>query len=281
MAAMSQPALDLEFDDGTDPTFTVGELADAVNQVLRRGFRDGVWVRGEIEGIQQRNGHVYFSLTDHNGRTRTLADFRGQVVVVFFGYTRCPDVCPTDLARKPRPGTVGKISDHCLTSVEAPPDGQVPSVGDVIHLPNPNWKEAKDVTGVTIRYRVVSRDTVQVVRNLLRLDRRFVSCSSLHELVPLPLAFLHLLQKVAIRLRRSPSRSMTDQAPPSTALRFTTSPSTISIRLRRPSPLPPTQCAGTAREAPSEPAKHRKPTPCLLDEGRLPLRPHQAVLYRV
>jgi protein SCO1 len=39
-----------------------------------------------------------FSLTDHNGKTRTLADFRGKVVVVFFGYTRCPDVCPTTLA---------------------------------------------------------------------------------------------------------------------------------------------------------------------------------------
>jgi len=39
-----------------------------------------------------------FTLTDHNGKTRTLADFRGKVVVVFFGYTRCPDVCPTTLA---------------------------------------------------------------------------------------------------------------------------------------------------------------------------------------
>jgi len=39
-----------------------------------------------------------FSLTDQNGKTRTLADFRGKVVVVFFGYTRCPDVCPTTLA---------------------------------------------------------------------------------------------------------------------------------------------------------------------------------------
>jgi len=39
-----------------------------------------------------------FTLTDHTGRTRTLADFRGKVVVVFFGYTRCPDVCPTTLA---------------------------------------------------------------------------------------------------------------------------------------------------------------------------------------
>jgi protein SCO1/2 len=38
------------------------------------------------------------TLTDHTGKTRTLADFRGKVVVVFFGYTRCPDVCPTTLA---------------------------------------------------------------------------------------------------------------------------------------------------------------------------------------
>lgn len=39
-----------------------------------------------------------FTLTDHTGKTRTLADFRGKVVVMFFGYTRCPDVCPTTLA---------------------------------------------------------------------------------------------------------------------------------------------------------------------------------------
>ncbi len=38
-----------------------------------------------------------FSLTDHNGQARTLADFRGQVVAIFFGYTHCPDVCPTTL----------------------------------------------------------------------------------------------------------------------------------------------------------------------------------------
>jgi protein SCO1/2 len=36
-------------------------------------------------------------LTDHNGKARTLADFRGKVVVVFFGYTQCPDVCPTTM----------------------------------------------------------------------------------------------------------------------------------------------------------------------------------------
>jgi protein SCO1/2 len=39
-----------------------------------------------------------FSLTDQTGQHRTLEDFRGKVVVVFFGYTQCPDVCPTTLA---------------------------------------------------------------------------------------------------------------------------------------------------------------------------------------
>ena len=38
------------------------------------------------------------ALTDHNGKPRTLADFRGKVVVLFFGFTHCPDVCPTTLA---------------------------------------------------------------------------------------------------------------------------------------------------------------------------------------
>jgi len=37
-------------------------------------------------------------LTDHTGKARRLEDFRGKVVVVFFGFTRCPDVCPTTLA---------------------------------------------------------------------------------------------------------------------------------------------------------------------------------------
>ncbi|MDO9400165.1 MAG: SCO family protein [Polaromonas sp.] len=39
-----------------------------------------------------------FALTDHNGQLRSLKDFQGKVVVVFFGYTQCPDVCPTSMA---------------------------------------------------------------------------------------------------------------------------------------------------------------------------------------
>jgi protein SCO1 len=38
------------------------------------------------------------ALTDQDGKSRTLADFKGKIVVVFFGYTQCPDVCPTTMA---------------------------------------------------------------------------------------------------------------------------------------------------------------------------------------
>ncbi|MCU0942736.1 MAG: SCO family protein [Hydrogenophaga sp.] len=48
----------------------------------------------DITGADYATG---FSLTDHNGQKRTLADFKGKVVVVFFGFTQCPDVCPTTM----------------------------------------------------------------------------------------------------------------------------------------------------------------------------------------
>jgi protein SCO1/2 len=49
----------------------------------------------DITGADYATG---FSLTDHNGQARTLADFKGKVVVIFFGYTQCPDVCPTSMS---------------------------------------------------------------------------------------------------------------------------------------------------------------------------------------
>ncbi len=39
-----------------------------------------------------------FALKDHNGQPRTIKDFAGKVVVLFFGFTQCPDVCPTSMA---------------------------------------------------------------------------------------------------------------------------------------------------------------------------------------
>lgn len=41
-------------------------------------------------------GHE-LSLTDHHGQPRSLAEFKGKAVVLFFGYTHCPDVCPTTM----------------------------------------------------------------------------------------------------------------------------------------------------------------------------------------
>jgi len=48
--------------------------------------------------IRHENFGRRLELTDHTGQRRSLADFRGQVVVLFFGYTHCPDVCPTTLS---------------------------------------------------------------------------------------------------------------------------------------------------------------------------------------
>jgi exodeoxyribonuclease VII large subunit len=80
---VSQPAFDFgddELDDAANPTYSVGELAEAINDALRRGFSDGVWVRGEITGWSDRGQHAYFTLVDDaetsdrggNGRAKAV-----------------------------------------------------------------------------------------------------------------------------------------------------------------------------------------------------------------
>lgn len=49
--------------------------------------------------ITNANWGREFQLTDHNGKPRSLTDFRGKAVVMFFGYVNCPDVCPTTLTK--------------------------------------------------------------------------------------------------------------------------------------------------------------------------------------
>lgn len=54
----------------------------------------------EFKNIDITGGTAFgkdFSLLDPDGNVKTLADFKGKVVVMFFGYTQCPDVCPTTL----------------------------------------------------------------------------------------------------------------------------------------------------------------------------------------
>ena len=72
---MSQPAFDFgdePHDDPTNPTYTVGELADAINDQLRRGFSDGVWVRGEIDGLRSSGPHTYFALVEHGEQGKAV-----------------------------------------------------------------------------------------------------------------------------------------------------------------------------------------------------------------
>ena len=52
------------------------------------------FVSVDVTGAEYAKG---FTLTDHNGQVRKLSDFAGKVVVLFFGYTQCPDVCPTSM----------------------------------------------------------------------------------------------------------------------------------------------------------------------------------------
>jgi len=69
----------------------------------------------EFKNIDITGGTAFgkdFSLLDSDGKVRTLADFKGKVVVMFFGYTQCPDVCPTTLTEMQQAmALLGKQSD--------------------------------------------------------------------------------------------------------------------------------------------------------------------------
>ena len=53
----------------------------------------------DLTGTEIGSASLNQVLTDHNGKPRKLSDFQGKVVVIFFGYTQCPDVCPTVLTK--------------------------------------------------------------------------------------------------------------------------------------------------------------------------------------
>jgi len=63
--------------------------------------------------VSAKYAQADFHLYDAGGQPRSLADFRGKVVALFFGYTHCPDVCPTTLADLARVmGMLGKDADR-------------------------------------------------------------------------------------------------------------------------------------------------------------------------
>ena len=81
---------------------------------------DLMWGRGSVGGP--------FELIDHTGATRTDADFRGKLLLVYFGYTYCPDVCPTDLMQIglaiDRLGAAGADIQPLFISVDPERDSQ-------------------------------------------------------------------------------------------------------------------------------------------------------------
>ena len=80
--------------------------------------------------VTWQHTHADFSLYDFNGRLRSLLDFRGKVVVVFFGFTHCPDECPTtmhDLAHVMR--ILGKDADRVqVVFITLDPERDKPAV---------------------------------------------------------------------------------------------------------------------------------------------------------
>ncbi|MEZ5645734.1 MAG: SCO family protein [Burkholderiaceae bacterium] len=71
-----------------------------------------------------------FSLVDFNGQERTLADFRGKVVMLYFGFVQCPDVCPTALSRAAAIGQQlgAEAADLQLLFVTVDPERDTPEL---------------------------------------------------------------------------------------------------------------------------------------------------------
>jgi protein SCO1/2 len=86
--------------------------------------------RFNLTDVTGANFGKELALTDHNGKPRTLADFRGKVVVVFFGFIHCPDVCPTTLADLAAvAGELGKEAENMqVLFVTVDPERDTPDV---------------------------------------------------------------------------------------------------------------------------------------------------------
>jgi cytochrome oxidase Cu insertion factor (SCO1/SenC/PrrC family) len=70
-------------------SFAVAPIVAEEQPSVAQLMDDLMWSRGPIGGP--------FTLIDHTGKLRSDTDFRGKLMLIYFGYTHCPDVCPTDL----------------------------------------------------------------------------------------------------------------------------------------------------------------------------------------
>jgi protein SCO1/2 len=93
----------------------------------------------DITGAEYARG---LNLPDPSGKVRTLEEFRGKVVVVFFGFTQCPDVCPTTMAElaevRRRLGPAGSQVQGVFVSLD-PERDTAPVLGDYIKAMDPSF----------------------------------------------------------------------------------------------------------------------------------------------
>lgn len=119
-----------------------------------------------------------FALTDHNGTPRRLADFKGRVVVVFFGFTHCPDVCPTTLAQMARtlktfdPAEAKRVQ---VLFVTLDPERDTPKVlREYVTAFDPGflalWGDADALSRTTREFKVVAMKTTPTASGSYSVD---------------------------------------------------------------------------------------------------------------
>jgi cytochrome oxidase Cu insertion factor (SCO1/SenC/PrrC family) len=111
-----------------------------------------------MENLMWGRGHVGgpFELIDQTGRKRTDGDFHGKLLIVYFGYTYCPDVCPTDLMQIglaiDKLGAAGALVQPLFISID--PERDTPSVlTDYVSMLNPR---IVGLTGTPAQVRAVA-----------------------------------------------------------------------------------------------------------------------------
>ncbi|WP_246391866.1 SCO family protein [Paraburkholderia youngii] len=129
-------------------------------------------------------------LRDTSGNPRTLEDFRGNVVLLLFGYTRCPDVCPTTLARaaqiKRSLGDQGKGPKVLFISID--PERDTPSIlkaytaaFDPTFIGPDYVIDAKGVVRFALQYEEPAEDSANDLRLLLQENAGRRMRSSAHQ----------------------------------------------------------------------------------------------------
>ena len=107
-----------------------------------------------------------FQLTDHTGTLRQLGDFRGKVVVMFFGFTHCPDVCPTTLAEfNAALGLLGEAANQVqVLFVTVDPERDTPEVlAQYVTAFNPGFI---GLTGTNQQIKTVAREFKIIYRKV-------------------------------------------------------------------------------------------------------------------